>query len=390
MNFDEIIDRRGSNSLKWDKMEATHGVSPADGLAMWIADMDFRAGDFLQDAVTGLLEKANYGYFCGEPEMKQAVAAWMRTRHGWNADPSAMVSAYGLGNGIALCLDTFTDPGDEIIIFTPVYPEFGYKIRNAGRVVKESPLMRSDGLYRMDLEGLEASLTGREKAVLFCSPHNPAGRVWTAEELRALAAFCMAHDLLLMSDEIHHDLIFPGYTHLPFAAAVPEIADRLIMLTSASKTFNIAGSRLGTLHIPNGDLRARFERKLTALNIQPNLLGVVLTQAAYCAHGAEWVDALVAYISENARVFSEGIGTIPGLRFMPMQGTYLSWVDFDGTGMPMSDVLRRVKGDARIAPGPGREFGTGGEMFLRFNIAMPRVRVAEAVSRLQAAFGDLQ
>lgn len=390
MNFDQIIDRRGSNSLKWDKMEAIHGVSAGDGLAMWIADMDFRAGDFLQEAVTGLLEKANYGYFCGEPEMKQAVAWWMRTRHGWAAETTAMVSTYGLGNGIALCLDTYSDPGDEIIIFTPVYPEFTAKIRNAGRVVKESPLTLEGGVYRMDLDTLEASMTGRERAVLFSSPHNPAGRVWTAGELRALAAFCEKHDLLLMSDEIHHDLVFPGHTHLPFAVTVPEVADRLIMLTSASKTFNIAGTRLGTLHIPNGDLRARFDRRLTALNIQPNLLGVVLTQAAYCARGAAWVDALVAYLAENARLFAEGVEGIPGLRFMPMQATYLSWVDFANTGMPMPEVLRRVKGDARIAPGPGVEFGTGGETCLRFNIAMPRTRVQEAVERLQAAFADLQ
>jgi len=240
------------------------------------------------------------------------------------------------------------------------------------------------------LETLAADMTGLEKAVLFSSPHNPAGRVWSADELDALAEFCVAHDLLLMSDEIHHDLVFPGFTHLPFAVAVPEVANRLILLSSASKTFNIAGSRLGTLHIPDSALRARFAARMTALNIQPNLLGVALTRAAYSPRGGEWVDALVSYLAENARVFEQGIEAIPGLRVMPMQGTYLSWVDFAGTGMEMGEVLRRVKGAARIAPGPGKEFGTGGESSLRFNIAMPRARVEEAAQRLQGAFADLQ
>lgn len=390
MSFDEIINRRGTNSSKWDAMAAVTGVSDPDAIAMWIADMDFRAGDFLQEAMQGLLEKANYGYFTGESEMKKAVAWWMKERHGWEARPDWMLSTYGLGNGIALCLDIYTQPDDEVIIFTPVYHEFLAKIRNAGRIVKESPLRIEDGVYRMDLDALDASMTGREKALLFSSPHNPAGRVWTTGELKALADFCIRHDLLLMSDEIHSDLVFSGHRHLPFAVCAPEVTDRLIMLTSASKTFNIAGTRLGTLSIPNDTLRQRLDRKLLALNIQPNLLGVALTQAAYSPQGAAWVDELVAYLEGNAALFREGIDAIPGLSFMPMQGTYLSWVDFTNTGMPMQDVIRRVKGDARIAPSVGADFGTGGENFLRFNIATPRGLLEQAVERLQGAFSDLQ
>lgn len=391
MNFDEIIDRRGTGSVKWDAMAMANGGPPApDAIAMWVADMDFRAPDFLQESVQALIDKANYGYFTGESRMKDAVAWWMQQRHGWSPDPDAMHSTYGLGNGIALCLQAFTDPGDEVIIFTPVYHEFAAKIRNAGRVVKESPLGIKDGVYHMDLDALEGALSGRERVVLFCSPHNPAGRVWTPAELQSLAAFCNRHDLILMSDEIHADLVHPGETHVPMPVAAPDCRDRLVMLTSASKTFNIAGARLGCVTVPDTALRERFARTLTSLNVSPNLLGVVLTEAAYSPRGAAWVDDLVAYIAENSRLFLDGMAAIPGLRAMPMQSTYLAWVDFENTGMDMAEVQRRVRQEARLVPSTGADFGTGGENCLRFNLGMPRARVEEAVNRLQDAFSDLQ
>ena len=390
MGFDQIIDRRGSNSTKWDLMEAATGVGAEDAIAMWVADMDFAAPDFLQEAVQGLLDKANYGYFTGEADMKQAVAWWMRERNGWAADTDAMFSTYGLGNGIGMCLQAYTEPGDEVIIFTPVYHEFTNKINKGRRVVKESPLLIRDGVYHMDLDALEASLSGRERVVLFCSPHNPAGRVWSREELQALAGFCTRHDLLLISDEIHHDLVYPGQKHIPMAVAAPDVSDRLIMLSSASKTFNIAGSRLGTVTIPDEGLRARFAAIYRALDVSPNLLGVVLTQAAYSPRGAEWVDALMRYLDTNQQLFRDAVADIPGLSAMPMQSTYLAWVDFANTGMSMDEVTARIKQGARLAPSMGVEFGTGGAQCLRFNLAMPKARLTEAADRLRAAFSDLQ
>ncbi|WP_135505908.1 MalY/PatB family protein [Roseovarius aestuariivivens] len=390
-NFDKPIERVGTNCTKWDLMEPAFGVPASDGIPMWVADMDFEAPDVLQEATKSLIEKANYGYFTGEPEMKDAVAWWMETRHGWSPDPRHMFSTAGLGNAIAICIQTFTDPGDEVIIFTPVYHEFTKKIVNADRVVKESPLViDADGLYRMDLDALGKSLSGKEKMLLFCSPHNPAGRVWTVEEQKALAAFCIRHDLILVSDEIHHDLTFPGQTHVPMPVAAPEVAERLVMLTSSSKTFNTAGSRLGTVTVPGADLRQRFGHALKALNLQANLLGCVLTCAAYSPRGAEWVDQLTRYLDGNRSAFLDAVAQIPGLRPMPMQATYLAWVDFTNTGMEMSEILRRVRNDARIAPSVGDEFGSGGEMFLRFNIGTTRARINTAISRLQDAFSDLQ
>lgn len=388
--FDEIVDRRGTNSSKWDNMELATGVNAPDAIAMWVADMDFRAPEFLQDAVRRMIEKANYGYFASDSVMNQQVAWWMKTRHGWDADPDWMCTTGGLGHAIALLLETFTDPGDEIIIFTPVYHEFTNKIRNAGRVVHESPLVIRDGVYHMDFDALEAGLTGGEKAVLISSPHNPAGRIWTPEELRQLAAFCERHDLLMMSDDIHHDLAYPGESYTPFLVAAPDAADRTIVLSAASKTFNTAGARVGTVTIPEATKRKAFQDALKSHQTQPNILGVDLTEAAYSPEGATYVDELRAYIAGNAQVFLDGVSQIPGLQGMPMQSTYVTWVDFTNTGMDMAEAERRVKQQARIAPSMGREFGTGGESFMRFNVGTPRARVEEAVERLQKAFSDLQ
>jgi cystathionine beta-lyase len=388
--FDEPIDRRGTNSSKWDNMERVTGVTAPDAIAMWVADMDFRAPEFLQDAVRKLIEIGNYGYFAGDAEMNKQVAWWMKERHGWDVDPDWMCSTYGLGHAIALLLETFTDPGDEVIIFTPVYHEFTVKVKLTNRVVHESPMVIRDGVYHMDFDALEAGLTGREKVMMISSPHNPAGRIWTPEELQQLAAFCERHDLLMIADEIHHDLVFPGEHFTPYLVAAPDAADRTFVLTAASKTFNTAGARTATVSIPDAAKRSAFRHALKWHQTQPNLLGVELTRAAYSPEGAAWADELVEYIDGNHRVFLDGMAQISGLVGMPMQSTYLTWIDFKDTGMDMSDVVRRVKEDARIAPSVGAEFGTGGETFLRFNIGTARSRVEEAVSRMQDAFSDLK
>jgi cystathionine beta-lyase len=226
--------------------------------------------------------------------------------------------------------------------------------------------------------------------LILCSPHNPGGRVWTQAELRAIADFARAHGLILVSDEIHHDLVMPGHTHVPMPLAAPDVAERLVMLTSPSKTFNMAGGHTGQMIVPDPALRGRLSGRLAALGLSPNAFGLTMTTAAYSADGAAWVDALMVYIAGNARRFDEGIAAIPGLRSMPLQSTYLAWVDFAGTGMDAAEFTARVERDARIAANHGPTFGTGGETFLRFNLGAPRVVIDDAVARLQAAFRDLQ
>ena len=233
-------------------------------------------------------------------------------------------------------------------------------------------------------------MTGSERMVILCSPHNPGGRVWTGAELRALADFCTKHDLILIADEIHHDLVFPGHHHLPMPLAAPDCLDRLVMMTATTKTFNIAGCHCGNVIITDPTLRATFAARLNALGISPNAFGMHMARAAYSPEGAVWVDALMAYLAGNQRLFNAGMAAIPGVRPMDLQATYLAWVDFSGTGMEPAEFTRRVEQQAQIAVSYGHSFGTGGENFLRINIATPRSVVAEAVERLHRAFADLQ
>ncbi len=390
MSFDEIIDRRGTHCVKWDMMEPIYGVSPRDGIAMWVADMEFRPPRCVSDAVQAMVDHGVYGYFGDESKYRAAIGWWMKTRHGWDIDPDWIFSTHGLVNGTGLCIDTWTKPGDGVILFTPVYHAFARVIRAAGREVVELPLARNGGRYEMDFDAYDTMLTGRERMVILCSPHNPGGRVWSAEELKALADFCIRHDLLLVSDEIHHDLIYPGARHVPMPLAAPEIMDRLVMMTATTKTFNIAGSHIGNVIIPDARLRSDFSARMSALGISPNSFGMFMATAAYSPEGAAWVDELVAYLDANRRLFDDGVNSIPGVRSMPLQATYLAWVDFADTGMTPAEFTARVEKDAKIAVNHGASFGTGGESFLRFNIAAPRAVVQDAVARLRSAFADLQ
>ena len=389
MNFDEVIDRRGTHSQKWDMMEPLYGVSPEDGLAMWVADMDFRPPACVTDALRAMTDHGIYGYYGDDTGYRAAIQWWMDTRHGWQIAPEWIFTTHGLVNGTGLCVDTFTDPGDAVVLFTPVYHAFARVIRAAGREVRECPLADDEGRYEMDFAAWDAMMTGTERMLVLCSPHNPGGRVWTRAELEGVADFARRHDLILVSDEIHHDLLMPGQRHIPMAH-VEGIADRLVMMTATTKTFNIAGAHVGNVIIPDEALRARFARRMGALGISPNSFGLRMAEAAYSPEGAAWVDALCAYLDDNRRLFDAGVNAIPGLRSMPLEATYLSWVDFSGTGMDRAEFTRRVEREARICVNHGPTFGTGGADFLRFNIATPRARVAEAVERLQAAFADLQ
>lgn len=388
--FDEIIDRRGSHCSKWDAMEKYYGVSPQTGIAMWVADMDFRPPACVGRALQKVIDHGVFGYFGDDGDYLSAIRWWMQARHGWQVAPEWIFTTHGLVNGTAICVEAYTQPGDGVVLFTPVYHAFARVIKGAGREVVECPLVNRDGRYEMDFAAYDAQMTGRERMVILCSPHNPGGRVWTAEELRALAAFAKRHDLILVSDEIHHDLVFPGGRHTVMAKAAPEALDRMVVMSATTKTFNIAGAHIGNVIIPDEALRARFAAKMMGLGISPNSFGVFAATAAYSPEGAEWADALMAYLDGNRKLFDAGIDAIPGLRSMRLEATYLAWVDFSRTGLPAQDFTDRVQKAAQIAVNLGPSFGRGGADFLRFNLATPRSVVAEAVERMQKAFADLQ
>lgn len=389
MRFDEIIDRHGTHSVKWDMMEKLYDVPADDGISMWVADMDFRAPDCVQDAVKRLHDHGVYGYFGDDSAYRTAICWWMENRHGWAVDPAAIFTTHGLVNGTAMCVDTFTAPGDGVVLFTPVYHAFAKVIRANGRRVVECPLALHDSRYEMDFAAYDALIDDKTRMVILCSPHNPGGRVWTRTELEQVAEFARRHDLVLVSDEIHHDLVMPGHKHIPMAH-IDGIADRLVMMTATTKTFNIAGSHAGNVIIPDEKLRNAFGDRMSGLGLSPNAFGLHMATAAYSPEGAAWVDELVTYLDGNRRLFDAAINAIPGLASMPLESTYLAWVDFSGTGMERAEFTKRVEQGAHIAANHGPTFGTGGEQFLRFNIATPRALVQQAVERMTKAFSDLQ
>lgn len=390
MNFDEPIDRRGTHSGKWDQMQPLFDVSPDDGIPMWVADMDFRPPDCVTQAVQAFVDQGVFGYFGDDSAYRAAIAWWAANRHGWTVEPEWIFTTHGLVNGTGLCLDAFSQPGDGVVLFTPVYHAFARVIRAGGRRVVECPLALEGGRHVLDLEDAQSRLTGDETMLIFCSPHNPGGRVWTRAELEAVADFARRNDLILVSDEIHCDLVFPGQTHLPFATAVPDIAPKLVMMTAATKTFNIAGAHLGNVIIPDAALRQRFADRIAAQGISPNSFGLHMVTAAFSPEGAEWVDGLMQYLDGNRKLLDAALNAIPGVTSMPLEATYLAWADFSGTGISDEELTRRLHRDARIVPSPGPAFGTGGSQHMRFNFATQRANVVEASKRLAEAFADLQ
>ena len=390
MDFDEVIDRRGTHSSKWDTMEELYGVSPDSGLSMWVADMDFRAPKIIQEKLHGINSHGIYGYYGDYKEYNNSIKWRMKNRHNWEIDTSWIFTTHGLVNGTGLCIDAFTKPGDGIILFTPVYYQFSNLVEAARRKVVECPLKLIDNHYHFDFVAYERNLSGDEKMVILCSPHNPGGRVWTKNELQEVAKFAKKHDLVLVSDEIHHDLVYPNKSHTVMPIADPSVCDRLVMMTATTKTFNIAGAHSGNVIIPNPNLRQKFSQRIKALGISPNSFGLFMATAAYSPEGAQWLDELLHYIDGNRVIFDKEVNKIPGLSSMPLEGTYLAWVDFSGTGMEEEEFIYRVQEKAKIAVNHGSTFGTGGEKFLRFNLATPRTLVVEATKRLKDAFSDLQ
>lgn len=393
-DFDTPLSLRDTHCSKWDAFPSMFKdlpeQPPADQvIPMWVADMDFQAAPPILAALNEEVTRGHMGYFTNDRPVAELVSQWMQNHHGWQTDPDWVRFTRGVIEGVALAVGAFSERGDEVIVFSPVYHAFYRKVEALGRVIRESPLVLENGTYHMDLDTLEASLTGREKIMILCSPHNPGGRLWSQAELAAVAAFCERHDLILVSDEIHMDLTFPGHSFTPTGRAAPESYSRLVMLSAASKGFNIAGGETGFAIIPDPALRKSIDTVRAAISGTMNRFGMAMTKAAF-TDGAEWSLAVRGYLADNFALWRDRISAIPGVTVMDMSSTYLTWVDFSGTGMGASEVRLRLGRDARIATSPGAQFGTGGELFNRFNIAMPRPLMIKAIERMETAFADLQ
>ena len=390
-DFDRVIERRGTHASKWDNMARLSGLDAPDAIAMWVADMDFVAPPGVTEALSAEIKRGVHGYYADTGTWAAALRDWMARRHGLRVDPAWVSPTPGIVSGLGLILQAVSAPGDEVVIFPPVYHAFRRIILANERRILDAQLVESNGRYGMDLDALRTRLTPRTKVVFFCSPHNPGGTVWSAEEIRALATFCAEHDLILVSDEIHCDLVFDGTRHTPTITAAPEIADRLITCVAATKTFNLAGAHVGACFTSNAALKRGIDARVMASGLGSyNSFGMIATEAAWRT-GDGWLDALLPYLTKNRDMFDARIeAAAPGARSMRLDATYLAWVDFSATGLSPEDVAARVKDRARIFASPGPQFGPGGETWLRFNFATPRPVLEEALRRLEDAFGDLR
>jgi cystathionine beta-lyase len=387
-DFDTQLSLRGQHVTKYDAIEKVYGIDGTDVIPMWVADMDFAAAPAIRAALQKQVDLGFTGYFGVPDPVNHAVANWYKTRHGWDVDPDWVRYTHGVVSGFGDVIAAYSAPGDAVILFSPVYHAFYRQIEAMGREVVESPLVERDGRFEMDLEALQAALTGREKIVTFCSPHNPGGRIWEASEIKALAEFCARNDLILISDEIHMDLTFPGVAFTPTAVAAPDHLDRLVVITAASKGFNVAGAETGLLLAPDAGVRAVLDRVMLDRESTPNRFGMAIVRAAFDESG-DWSEAVRGYLAENFALFEARINAIPGVSVMPMQATYLTWVDFSALGMTDTVLLDRLLG-AKVAPNPGTQFGSGGEGRMRFNLALPRPTLMTAIERIEQAFADLQ
>lgn len=388
-DFETRLPLRGNHSSKYANIGRTFGTDAPDMIPMWVADMDFAAAPCIVDAVREETERGFYGYF-GEPgPVNDAVTRWLRDKHGWEIDPRTIRYTHGVISGLGDVIQTFSEAGDGVIVFSPVYHAFYRQIGAMGREVVESPLVVEDGRFQMDLAALGERLTARDRILLLCSPHNPGGRMWSVDELRAVAAFCENHGLILISDEIHMDLTHPDLKHVPTLGIAPHVADRTVVLTAASKGFNLAGGETGILIATDDQLRRKLDATILDRESSPNRFGMAMIKAAF-SEGDAWSAACRRVIADNIALLTERLNTLPGVRVMECPATYLVWVDFTNTGLTDAELMDRMLKGARVAPSPGTQFGTGGAGHLRFNVALPRAMLEEALDRIEAAFADLQ
>jgi cysteine-S-conjugate beta-lyase len=390
-DFDRVIERRGTHATKWDMTAKLSGITAADAIPMWVADMDFAAPPGVTQALAATVDRGVHGYYADTGSWADALTDWLALRHGVSIKPEWVSPTPGVVSGLGLILQAVSEPGDDVVVFPPAYHAFRKIILANDRRILDAQLVQRQGRYAMDLEALGQMLTPRTKVVFFCSPHNPGGTVWSVEEIRALAAFCAEHNLILVSDEIHCDLILDGAAHIPTMNAAPEIADRLITCVAATKTFNLAGAHVGACVTPNAALKRKLDARIAASGLGSyNAFGMIATEAAWRT-GAAWLTELLPYLRGNRNLFDTRIeAAAPGARSMRLDATYLAWVDFSGTGLSAEDVAKRVSGRARIFASPGSQFGPGGETWLRFNFATPRPILNEALDRLDDAFSDLR
>lgn len=386
-DFDKRIDRTGTASYKWDQSEKLFGR--ADILPLWVADMDFEAPKEVVEAITRRAEQGIYGYTVRTQAFYDAIVGWLSRRHGWTIKQDWISSSPGVVPALSVMVLAFTEPGDGIILQSPVYYPFYDVIKMNGRKVVDNPLILKDGQYTIDFDLLERQASSGAKMLLLCSPHNPGGRVWKREELERVGDICSKHNVIVVADEIHHDLVFAGHKHIPYASISETLANHSVTCIATSKTFNLAGLQAASVIIPNEEIRRKYNALLKTLSIHmESYFGLTAIESSY-THGEEWLDQLLVYLEGNLNALMEfAEKRLPQVKVIKPEGTYLVWMDCTAISEKPQELKRLMFEKAGVAFSEGSVFGKQGAGYLRVNIACPRSLLLEALEKFEAALSS--
>jgi cystathionine beta-lyase len=388
-NFDEPAGREGTDCIKYDRREETFGVK--DIIPMWVADMDFNTPDFVVESLQKRLEHHIYGYSFRSSEYFQSMISWIKTRHNWTVEKEWISFSPGIVPALNFCTLAFTQAGDNIIVQPPVYFPFFSAAESHGRNLIYNRLTESEGKWDMDYNSLIAGIDSKTKMIIISNPHNPVGRVWTPEELNNLADICLKNNILIISDEIHCDLVLPGFTHTPMASLSEKIAENTVTLIAPSKTFNLAGLSTSSVIIKNPVLRKSFNRIVDNLHVgNGNIFGNTASIAAY-TKGHKWLDALLDYIDNNIEFVKDYCGKmIPEIIPVQPEATYMIWLDCRRFGMSGKDLQNFFVHKAGVGMNEGSTFGPGGEGFMRMNIGTTHQTVMKAMEQIERAVASVR
>ncbi|MHA1978815.1 MAG: MalY/PatB family protein [Candidatus Hodarchaeales archaeon] len=387
-DFDETIDRADTGSIKWDPSFLKDYFGYDDVLPLWVADMDFRTPQPVIDALAQRVKHGIFGYTFLTKEYYSSVINWFKQRYNWEIHRDWLVFSPGIVPAATYLIQRFTQPGDKVIIQTPVYHPFTDLIENNGRIVVSNQLDLVNSKYRMNYDDLTEKVKDpRAKVLILCSPHNPVGRVWSKDELKRLGDICVENDVLIIADEIWSDLVYPGHKHTNFASISEDLAQQSITCTAGSKTFNLAGLQHSNVIIPNEKLRESFKVQMEKqFLIIPNSFGPVALQVAY-DKGEEWLDSVLTVFERNLTFVKKFVQEkLPKVRIIVPEGTYLMWLDFRTYGLEPKELEKKMFEEAKVALDAGYKFGMGGEGFERLNIACPLSILKEGLERIARVF----
>ena len=387
-SFDYLPKREGTHCVKWDLREAYFGKP--DILPLWVADMDFETPDFILDSIRERLNHPVLGYTVRPDSFNQAFIDWSGKKYDWQVKKEWMSFSPGVVSAVTLAVQGFTEPGDEVITQPPVYFPFFQSVEGTGRTLIYNQLKEVDGRLCMDFDQLESIITSKTKMIIISNPHNPGGSAWTEQELIQLGDICEKHNIMVVSDEIHSDLVFKPAQHTPFAKVVPQEKVKSITCMAASKSFNLAGMSTSLVIAPDEEVMKKYTQLMQVSHINMgNIFGSIATQTAY-AEGADWLKQLMDYLLDNRDFLYSFINTrLKPLRMLIPEATYLAWVDFSGLGLSQDRLNHWLINEAKVAMNSGTLFGPGGEGFIRINFACPRSMLQEALERIEKAMQKL-